>query len=442
MPMQSYRYHKTVVKISSGGDGIDNFGFNSRNLYSKCGFWKSHQWSLRRLVRSRQMTTNFVVLIIMLVTSLTQGFVRSNAMLCSLTRAKNNARFRRAFCATTGINHTERKRIVFLGSPQFAADSLQSMVDESKSNIPVPFDVVAVVTQPPSQDKKYNPVHKLAGKLNIPLYTPQTAKDVNFLAELETLNVDLCITAAYGNFLPKRFLSIPKLGTVNIHPSLLPLYRGAAPVQRSLENGDASTGVSVAFTVLKMDAGPIIAQIPYPLTGVEKAPEVLTNCFKLGTKALLDSLPSIFDGTVKTTAQIDADATHAPKLCVQDSIVDFNTMNARTIHNRCRAYQDWPGLLATFRMGGSVVKAKLITTHIVDGAPGSAKCNRTVDIVKHAGGKKPVDMLRVVCGDGSVLGILEVTPAGRKQMDIKSLLNGLRGKGDTSISWADHEELQ
>lgn len=386
------------------------------------------------------MKTNFAVLIIMLVTSLAHGFVRSGARLCSLPRTKNVVRLHRAFCASTKISPTERKRIVFLGSPQFAADSLQSMVDESAKSTPAPFDIVAVVTQPPSQDKKTNPVHKLAGKLNIPLYTPQTAKDVDFLVELETLNVDLCITAAYGNFLPKRFLSIPKLGTVNIHPSLLPLYRGAAPVQRSLENGDASTGVSVAFTVLKMDAGPIIAQIPYPLTGAEKAPEVLTNCFKLGTEALMEALPSIFDGTVKTTAQNGADATHAPKLCVQDSIVDFNTMNARTIHNRCRAYQDWPGLLATFHMGGSIVKTKLITTHIIDGAPGSATCNKTVDIVKHTEGKKPVDMLRVVCGDGSVLGILEVTPVGRKQMDIKSLLNGLKGKGDTTIVWADHQQ--
>eukprot|EP01032_Pedospumella_encystans_P022813 gene22813-25844_t len=339
-------------------------------------------------------------------------------------------------CVSTNIEQPAgtRKRVVFLGTPQFAAESLQSMVDGSVSNVISPFEVVAVVTQPPGDVKKLSPVHKLGQALKLPVLSPETAKDAEFLTHLESLDVDLCITAAYGNFLPKRLLSIPKLGTVNIHPSMLPLYRGAAPVQRSLQNGDSSTGVSVAFTVHKMDAGPIITQIPYPLTGQEKAPEVLAECFRLGTRALLDALPLIFDGTVQTTNQDDEKATHAPKLTVDEAVLDFETMSATTVHNRCRGFQDWPGVVATFQIGANVVKMKLITTYVIEAAA-SAERSREVTIVKHSqsSGKKVLNMLRVVCGDGSILGILEVLPVSRKQMHVKDFMNGI--KGDKTFHW-------
>lgn len=122
------------------------------------------------------------------------------------------------------------------------------------------FELVGVITQPPApagRKKKLtnSPVHDYASSTSIPVLYPTSAKDDDFLSSLENLNVDLCITAAYGQFLPKRFLAIPKLGTVNIHPSLLPKYRGAAPVQRCLENGDSDTAISILYTVLKMDAG-------------------------------------------------------------------------------------------------------------------------------------------------------------------------------------------
>lgn len=340
-------------------------------------------------------------------------------------------------CLSTNVEQagTLRKRVVFLGTPQFAAESLQTIVEKSVTSIASPFDVVAVVTQPPGDKKKMSPVHKLGNALKLPVLSPETAKDEEFLAHLESLSVDLCITVAYGNFLPKRFLNIPKFGTVNIHPSLLPLYRGAAPVQRSLQNGDSSTGVSVAFTVHKMDAGPIIAQVPYRLTGHEKAPEVLTECFRIGTRVLIDALPSIFDGTVRVTNQVDADATHAPKLTVEDSVLDFATMSAVTVHNRCRGFQDWPGVLATFQIGSNIVKMKLITTYVIEPAADSAERTHNVSVVKYidSTGKKAPDMLRVVCGDGSVLGILEVLPVSRKQMPIKDFMNGI--KGDKTIQW-------
>jgi methionyl-tRNA formyltransferase len=334
-----------------------------------------------------------------------------------------------------------------------AADSLGMLHQASAAGC---FEIVAVVSQPPApagRKKKLqaSPVHELAEKLNLPLMVPESAKDPVFLEALESLQVDLCVTAAYGNFLPKKFLSIPKFGTVNVHPSLLPLYRGAAPVQRCLEKGDAATGVSVAFTVLKMDAGPIIQQLPYPLTGDEKAPKVLSDCFRIGTQALIDLLPAIFDSTVQTTEQNAADATAADKLSASDAVVDFATMGAAVIHNKARGYAEWPGIVGYFMVGGEAVEAekiKIITTHVLtadgeggeggegDGG-GGGEGSRDVVLLKGCEVKnysKKMDLLRVVCGDGSVLGVSEVQPPSKKVMGVKDFLNGLRG--DTAIRWA------
>ena len=178
-----------------------------------------------------------------------------------------------------GMRMMSTKRVVFLGTPDVAAKSLEMIVERSKAGKGTNssedpdydgFEVVAVVSQPPAPSGRKmkltpSPVQLMAESLGIPLHAPAKAKDEDFLAMLEGLKPDLCITAAYGNFLPKRFLAIPKFGTLNIHPSLLPLYRGAAPVQRCLENGDTVTGITVAETVLKMDAGPVVRQEEYQL---------------------------------------------------------------------------------------------------------------------------------------------------------------------------------
>jgi len=344
-----------------------------------------------------------------------------------------------------------RKRVVFLGTPSVAADCcLQILSENSFPNLAESdYEIVAVVTQPPApagRNKKLtnSAVHDLSLKLGIPVLTPETAKDEIFLSQLESLQTDLCITAAYGNFLPKRFLSIPALGTVNIHPSLLPLYRGAAPVQRCLENGDDVTGVSVAFTVLKMDAGPIIKQVLYPLNGDEKAPQVLKECFKIGTAALIDHLPAIFNKTVQTTIQSDELATAAPKISSNESIIDFRMMSARTIHNKCRAFAEWPGIAADFLVGSDATepqRIKIITTKVLDSISVEASKLGNVDtsgqmVKTKLLWDKPKGMLIVECGDGSCLGLLELQPVGKKAMDAKSFVNGLRG--DVTVHWVDN----
>jgi len=350
------------------------------------------------------------------------------------------------------------KRVVFLGTPDVAALSLQILSDAAKAKTH-DFELVAVVSQPPApagRNKKLtpSPVHILAEQLQLPLHTPETAKDDSFLSALEALQPDLCVTAAYGNFLPKRFLAIPKLGTLNIHPSLLPKYRGAAPVQRCLEAGDAVSGVSVAETVLKMDAGPIVRQIPVPLTGDEKAPAFLAAMFELGTNALLEALPAYFAGTCEKQPQDEAQACSAPKLGVSEARVDFAQASARVIHNRVRAFAGWPGTWTTLALAGAAPERfKIVTTVVLAEAPGSSQPTRRVELGPGAAGStgaagaagtapskaaaEPV--LRVVCADGSVLGIVELLPPGKKAMSAKAFVNGLRG---AAIEWASPPEAE
>lgn len=338
-------------------------------------------------------------------------------------------------------------KVVFLGTPDVAARSLE-LLQQASSGSEL-FDIVAVVSQPPApsgRNKKLtpSPVHALADSLKIPLYTPESAKDEVFLSALEALSPDLCVTAAYGNFLPKRFLAIPKFGTLNIHPSLLPKYRGAAPVQRCLENGDAVSGVSVAVTVLKMDAGPLIRQVQVPLTGEEKAPEFLLQMFEKGTEALLSALPAYFAGTIDKVPQDDAQTCPAAKLNVTEAHVDFSSMSALAVHNRCRGFAGWPGIWTTLRVGdakdGSVERVKIITTTVLgEKVCEEAATTTTAVELRKVVGKDGVkkDLLRVVCADGSVLGILELQPPSKKIMDARSFFNGLRG---LPLSWVKREE--
>ena len=345
------------------------------------------------------------------------------------------------------------KRVVFLGTPDVAAESLQILHNAAKDG--TLFELVAVVSQPPApagRNKKLtnSPVHDLAVRLQIPLHTPENAKDDAFLTMLEALQPDLCITAAYGNFLPKRFLDIPKLGTLNIHPSLLPKYRGAAPVQRCLENGDQLSGVTVAETILKMDAGPILHQVKVPVVRNVKAPEFLSEMFYYGTKGLLDVLPSYFAGTATKVPQDNLEACPADKLSVAEARVDFAEAGATRVHNKVRAFAGWPGTWTMISIGGAAAeRVKIITTVVLpSGTPageeeggagaGLPDNRRVMSLIKvrrrdvldeqdEGDEESKIEVLRVVCGDGSLLGVLELQPPGKKVMAAKAFVNGLRG---------------
>lgn len=331
------------------------------------------------------------------------------------------------------------KRVVFLGTPPVAARTLELLLEGSRAGRG-DFEISAVVSQPPARTGRKmkltpSPVHELAEAEGLRLFTPPNAKDEEFLASLAALEPDLMVTAAYGCFLPRRFLDIPEFGTLNIHPSLLPLYRGAAPVQRCLEAGDAMTGVSVAFTVLKMDSGPILRQVDRPLVGDEQAPELLHELFETGTEQLLDALPSVWDGSSERLQweQDDDRASAAPKLSQTEAALDLETVGALAAHNRVRGFTApvGPGCYCMLQLGDSPpARAKLIRTRV-----GSEGAQLTQEVVLNKNGK----VLDLVCGDGSVLEVHTLTLPGKKPVDAKSFWNGLNGR---PVRWLTPEQAE
>ncbi|XP_022862602.1 uncharacterized protein LOC111382795 isoform X3 [Olea europaea var. sylvestris] len=279
----------------------------------------------------------------------------------------------RRFCCFTSVNSSpstaayspnltsRKKRLVFLGSPQVSASVLDALFNASSAPDSL-FKVAAIVTQPPSERNRGrkvlpSPVAQHAMDKGFPLdliLTPVKAGEEAFLSDFKALEPELCITAAYGNILPTKFLKIPSMGTVNIHPSLLPLYRGAAPVQRALQDGVTETGVSLAYTVRQLDAGPVISyekvEIDDQIKGDVRwcsvntwrgnpinipAPDLLELLFARGSKLLIHELPSILDGSARSKAQVqdDSKATLAPKITPEESWMSF-TDEATVLHNK------------------------------------------------------------------------------------------------------------
>lgn len=286
-----------------------------------------------------------------------------------------------------------------------------------------------------------SPVEVLARQRGVPdeaILCPQSAKDELFLDQLRQIGPDLCVTAAYGNMLPTKFLSIPKYGVVNIHPSLLPKYRGAAPVPRAIEEGVTETGVSLAFTVLKCDAGPVLAQERVPLDPDVQAPELLEDLFTRGTQLLLRHLEDIWAGGAKAMAweQDEAAASHAPKMTKEEGELDFS-LPALTLHNKVRALAGWPGTFATFKLArphdgsqAEVVVIKILKTRVPEEGVLQLVTEEergSSGRVWFAGPPRAPRML-VLCGDGQVLEVVELQPPQKKGMAVKDFKNGLKGK--------------
>ena len=336
------------------------------------------------------------------------------------------------------------KKVVFLGTPPVAARSLEIILEGSRRCRGSQFDVAAVVSQPPARSGRKmkltpSPVQRLAEAEGLPLFTPPNAKDDDFLAALADLQPDLCITAAYGCFLPQRFLDLPRYGTLNIHPSLLPLYRGAAPVQRCLEAGDPLTGVTVAFTVLAMDAGPVLRQVQRPLKGNEMADELLMELFEQGSNELVDALPSVWDRSCEgvLVPQDESKATKAAKVRADEAEARFDELSAATVHNRLRGFAGWPGVWTMLSLGDGKppVRAKILATELADmptGAGAAAakeESGRSLRLVGNA--------LELSCSDGSVLRVKRLTLPGRKPCDAKAFWNGLNGR---EARWVGRDE--
>ncbi|XP_048230588.1 methionyl-tRNA formyltransferase isoform X2 [Ricinus communis] len=265
--------------------------------------------------------------------------MQSSSLMLRRFRCFNSASVAAVPCASST---SKKKPLVFLGSPQVSTTVLDALFNASSSPNSI-FEVAAIVTQPPARKGRGrklmpSPAAQYALDRGFPpdlIFTPERAGEDSFLCSLKELQPELCITAAYGNILPTKFLNIPSMGIVNIHPSLLPLYRGAAPVQRALQDGVKETGVSLAFTVRALDAGPVIAHERLDVDDQIKAPDLLALLFSEGSRLLIHELPSIFDGSAREKAllQDDSKATLAPKITPEESWLSFDE-EASVLHNK------------------------------------------------------------------------------------------------------------
>ena len=333
------------------------------------------------------------------------------------------------------------KRVVFLGSGDVGHRSLELLLRAAAAGRGGGFEVSLAVTHAPHKQGRGmrlvpSRVAELATTAGVGVST-LSARDPEFQVQLEALQPDLAITAAFGQLLPQRFLDTPTHGTLNIHPSLLPRWRGAAPVQRSLEAGDVAAGVSVARTVLQLDAGPLLAQEMLPLHGDEHAPELLLDLFERGTELLVDHLDSLWDARSEGGApalaalgavQDEGAVTIARKVSKADGEVAFGTHGAVAVHNNVRAFSGWPGTWVRLTRGKKTQRVKLTATRLRKGGDGEDAAGSGGGGISIPGvGELHDDALRVVCADGQVLELLELQPAGKAAMAARDFCNGVRG---------------
>lgn len=306
-------------------------------------------------------------------------------------------------------------KIVFMGTPEFAVPSLKGIVEAG-------FEVAAVVTNPDEPRgrglKVYPPAIKTAGtELGLPVIQTPSVKDPGFVKTLSDLAPDLIVVVAF-RILPKEVFTIPPLGTFNLHASLLPRYRGAAPINWAIINGERETGVTTFFLDEKVDTGRIILQKRTPIGDNESAGELAARLSVLGAEAVVDTIKTILSGDVPQIEQNGSLATKAPKISKDDCLIDWNR-RAGDVHNFIRGFSPEPAAY-TFMKGKLV---KIYRTRLT-----SDKAVRQPGELSVEGGN-----LRVSCAD-DFLEIVELQLEGKKKLDAHDFLRGARIESGTKLA--------
>ncbi len=300
-------------------------------------------------------------------------------------------------------------KIVFFGTPDFAKKILEQLVLADQN-------VIGVVTNPDkavgrSSDKQPSPVKKYAEKRGIPVYQPLKASESAFAAFLKTLQADLFIVAAYSEILKENILTIPPKGCINVHASLLPRYRGAAPIQRAIMAGEKETGVTIMAMAAKLDAGDMLKVVKTPIPEDMTAGELFDVLAKIGGEALVATLPEIENGTVQPVVQDSHNTIYAKKLSPLDGELDWSK-SAKDLYNQFRGVTPKPGAWCMVEVHG---KAKKM---LVKKARKNAASSQS-------GGELLSDsQLLVACGGGGSLELLEVQLEGKKALNAHDFLKG------------------
>ncbi len=299
-------------------------------------------------------------------------------------------------------------RVLFMGTPEFAVASLRRLAEDG-------HEICGVVTQP---DKPKNrgmkliptPVKEYAMTLGLDVFQPQKARDGEAMDLVRRLAPELIVAAAYGKILPEELLNYPKYGSINVHSSLLPKYRGAAPINWAILNGDEETGVSIMYMVDKLDAGDVISKVKAPIGPDEDAQSLTARLAELGAEALSGAIAAIESGTVVRIAQGEDEATYAPMLSRDLSPIDW-TKSAHAINCQIRGLIPWPAASAV--VDGRAMK---VFKSRETGEETSAEPGTVLSADKRG--------IAVACGDGKVLCLTEIQADGGKRMPVADYLRG------------------
>jgi methionyl-tRNA formyltransferase len=312
---------------------------------------------------------------------------------------------------TLSLNN--QMQLVFCGTPQFAVPTLERLLQAG-------FKIHLVLTQPDRPkgrglESVTPPVKQSAEGLGLPIYQPDKIKSNEELrAQLEAITPDAIIVVGYGRIIPQWMLQLPKYGNINLHASLLPKYRGAAPIQWALANGETVTGVTTMRIDEGLDTGDILLQQELAIFDDDTSETVAPRLAAIGAELMVETLRQLQAGTITPRSQDDSRATLAPILNKDDGRIDFSR-RAQEIYNRFRGFQPWPGAFTRFRGRGLNITAM---------KPASRQVPQALLLVKG-------DQLFVGCGSNSAIELLEVQPEGKKRIPTQDFVHGYRpGQGE------------
>lgn len=325
-------------------------------------------------------------------------------------------------------------RLVFCGTPQFAVPTLKHLLGKSD------FEVIAVITQPDrprgrGQQLSICPVKEVALAANFPIHQPEKIRAPEVQQLLEKLAPDVIVIIAYGQIIPARLVSIPKHGWINLHASLLPKYRGAAPINWAIANGETRTGLATMRIDAGMDTGNILLQREMDIAPTETAPELAARMSEAGAPLMEETLRGLAAGTIVPHAQNHAEATVAPILKKEDGRIDWGR-SSQEIYNRMRGFVPWPGAYTTFRSqtchlwAEPIIDLGPLPSELLDSPSFAAARSKPGTLI---GSKN--DWL-VSCGNTTVLRLQSVKLQGRKQVSASEFANGARLKPGESFGGA------
>jgi methionyl-tRNA formyltransferase len=295
--------------------------------------------------------------------------------------------------------------IIFMGSPEFALPSLRRLAEQ--------YPIAGVVTQPDRPAGRGNvltppPVKSLAEQLHLPVIQPVRLREPAAWQQLVEWEPDLIVVAAFGQILRQEILNLPRFGCINVHGSMLPRWRGAAPIQAAILHGDAQTGISIMKMEAGVDTGPILSQKALPIEAGDTSGTLSQRMAPLGADLLLETLPGYLSGTLALAVQDESQATYAPMLRKEDGLLDFQ-QPAKALERRVRACHPWPGAYTLWK--GQILK--IHRAHVVTGktaVPGSHVI---------------IDDLPAIASIDGLLVLDELQPAGKKVMPGRIYLNGV-----------------